>query len=141
VTGSGRWIVMAGLCLLTTLVCVSRVHLGVHSELQVIAGLAVGCALGAAYFYLSYRLLYPQYEWLLSLPPLQWLLFKDMSIVPDVMQWEYEGWLAYRQWLEGNERRGREVRVEGQGVAEAAADSILKHKPAKFDHTSNGRMQ
>lgn len=143
VTGSGRFIVVAATTTLTALVCVSRVHLGVHSEVQVVAGLAVGCALGCLYFYLSHRLLYPQYEWLLSLPPLQWLLFKDMSVVPDVLQYEYEGWLAYRQWLEGNERRGRDVRVEGVGVGEAAADSILKHKPAtgKFDHRSNGRLQ
>ena len=141
VSGSGRYIVVAGLCALTGLVCVSRVHLGVHTEVQVLAGLAVGCALGCGYFVLSYQFLYPRYEWLLSLPPMQWLLFKDMSIVPDVLQWEYEGWFAYRQWLESNERRGRDVRVEGQGVGEAAADSILKHKTAKFDHSNNGRMQ
>ena len=141
VTGSGRWIVTAGLVALSGLVCVSRIHLGVHSEVQVVAGLAVGCALGCLYFALSRSLLYPRYEALLALPPLQWLLFKDMSVVPDVLQYEYESWLAYRQWLQNNELRGREVRVEGQGVGEAAADSILNHKPARFDHRSNGRLQ
>ena len=141
VTGSGRWIVVVGLALLSGLVCVSRVHLGVHSELQVVAGLAVGCALGCVYFWLSYQLLYPRYEWLLSLPLMRWLLFKDMSVVPDVLEYEYASWLAYRQWLESNERRGRDVRVDGQGVGEAAADSILKHTTVKFDHRSNGRLQ
>ena len=74
VRGATRHVLAAALLVATALVAASRVHLNVHTPVQVAAGLLVGLVAGSAYFLLSHRLLYPRYDALLSLPVMRWLL-------------------------------------------------------------------
>ena len=136
VRGYMRHLMVAALTLATALVAVSRVDLGVHSAEQVGVGLLVGLATGYGYHVLSRLCLWPWYDWVLGWAVMRWLCMKDMSVVPDVMEFEWESWRAYKEWIELRERQkggkakrvGEEVedlRADGQGIAEAAASSIL----------------
>ena len=134
VRGYTRHALVLALTAATLLVALSRIDLGVHSAEQVLVGLLVGAATGAGYHLLSRALLWPRYGAVLDWPLMRWLCMKDMSIVPDVMRFERESWLAYREWLEHKERQSAPVadapaddlRIDGRGVAEAAASSILR---------------
>ena len=135
VRGYTRYVLVLGLMGATALVAVSRLDLGVHSVDQVGVGLGVGLVTGYGYHVVSRLCLWPLYDWVLGWWVMRWLCMKDMSVVPDVMQFEWESWRAYKEWIEEKEREkaGKstgegevDVRADGQGTAEAAASSLLR---------------
>ena len=76
---------------------------------------------------------------------------KDMSVVPDVLRYEWESWMAYRQWLERREKDTRlsasrrkqqegevdDLRADGRGVGEEAASAVLRLQHHR-DRAENG---
>jgi len=143
VRGATRYLLSLALLVTTALVAFSRIHLNVHTPLQVSVGVLIGLVTGTAYFLVSFHVLYPRYDAVLTWRIMRWLCMKDMSVVPDVLTYEWESWLAYKEWLERRERRmglkGRDgdddVRADGHGVGEAAASDVLQHHR---DRAENG---
>lgn len=141
--------ILLSLCLplLTVLVAISRIHLEVHTIGQVCAGLVIGTILGALYFAFSFQFLYQSfYPWFLRTRLAVYWSLKDMSIVPEVMQWEREAWMAYQKWLDQQtftntihqtndhpsfkqsiSQSIHDVHNPPNHVASQAADAILQH--------------
>ena len=131
VRGPVRPLMVAALAVATLTVAWSRVELGVHSLGQVGVGLAVGAVTGWGYHLLARWALWPAYDWVLGWAPMRWLAMKDMSVVPDVLQFEWETWRAYKAFLEHRETQrgeGADLRADGSGVAEEAAATLLNHR-------------
>ena len=99
---SGRWrvrhaawralLAAAGLALAAA-VAASRVLLGYHTASQVVAGAAIGAALGLGFFGAVELALRPRFAAVAAWPACVWLRVRDCSEV-DVMQVEYEAVVA-----------------------------------------------
>ncbi|KAJ2834184.1 hypothetical protein GGI24_000513 [Coemansia furcata] len=83
--------VQMGAIVLGVLVAASRVYLGYHSGMQVVAGGAVGLIAGLVWYWLVVHVLYPSglVEALLGTSVCQWLLIRDSRGVPDIALAEY----------------------------------------------------
>ncbi|KAJ2044312.1 hypothetical protein GGI08_007140 [Coemansia sp. S2] len=83
--------VQMGAAVLGVLVAASRVYLGYHTVIQVLAGGMVGLVAGLVWYWLVEHVLYPSglVEKLLSTFICQWLLIRDSRGVPDIALAEY----------------------------------------------------
>jgi len=67
----------------------SRVYLGYHAPWQVVVGVAVGAASGAAWHALTFRFLQPHYSRICGMPLARSLRMRDCSAVQDIVDAEY----------------------------------------------------
>ncbi|KAJ1773526.1 hypothetical protein IW140_002024 [Coemansia sp. RSA 1813] len=84
--------VQAGAIALGLLVMVSRVYLGYHTTLQVIAGGIVGICSGCVWLWLVERAIYASkfVDIVLDWPVCKWLLIRDSRNVQDIALAEYK---------------------------------------------------
>ena len=81
---------------LATAVALSRVYLGYHSILQVIAGAGLGMAV-AAFWHVLLVLLHPRLCWFCRLPMFTLLAVRDTWNVPDPLEVERQAFLARKE--------------------------------------------
>ncbi|CAI8602643.1 unnamed protein product [Vicia faba] len=75
----------------------SRVYLGYHTVAQVFAGTALGLFLGAAWFWIVNKLLFPFYPVIEESAFGRWFYVKDTSHIPNVFKFEYDQARAFRK--------------------------------------------
>ncbi|KAJ1734955.1 hypothetical protein LPJ61_000805 [Coemansia biformis] len=83
--------VQLGAVVLGALVVVSRVYLGYHTVLQVLVGVGVGLASGAAWYAFTEAVVRPGgiVDAALATYPCRWLLIRDSHGIPDIALAEY----------------------------------------------------
>lgn len=75
----------------------SRVYLHYHTPRQVLVGFAAGLVVGAGWFFATAVARHTGLlAWGLSLPPAQYLRFRDLALDEDVLQAGWEKWQAHQ---------------------------------------------
>ncbi|KAJ1826017.1 hypothetical protein LPJ73_009109 [Coemansia sp. RSA 2703] len=71
---------------------ISRVYLGYHTTLQVLAGTVVGLMAGYIWYQFIERVVYPSgaVAYILDTPICRWLLIRDSREIKDIVRTEYE---------------------------------------------------
>ncbi|KAI8138014.1 phosphatidic acid phosphatase type 2/haloperoxidase [Fennellomyces sp. T-0311] len=87
-------VVSVAMFALALLVSYSRVYLGYHTLLQVIAGTTIGCIFGIAWYgFTEYGLRRSGLiQWVLDHPVGKLLYLRDMRTIDNVARWEYKQW-------------------------------------------------
>ncbi|EKX39757.1 hypothetical protein GUITHDRAFT_154363 [Guillardia theta CCMP2712] len=76
--------------LLSGAVVFGRVHLGFHTEAQVIVGLCVGVLFGGCYYTLLHFLIFPRFSDMAAWGISRFLMLRDCKHVDNVIQSEYD---------------------------------------------------
>ncbi|GAB1597881.1 dolichyldiphosphatase 1-like [Argonauta hians] len=93
-------------CIVTLLVCISRVYLGYHFVSQVLCGALLGMALGAAWFCTVHLVLTPFFPVIAASLIGEFLMVRDSTLIPHVMWFEYKS--------SRSEARNRQRKVTGR---------------------------
>mmetsp|Transcript_28709 Transcript_28709/g.65067 ORF Transcript_28709/g.65067 Transcript_28709/m.65067 type:complete len:214 (-) Transcript_28709:31-672(-) len=83
--------------LLSVAVVFGRVHLGFHTEAQVIVGLAVGFLFGGCYYAFLHLVLFPRFPAMASWSLSKFLMLRDCQHVDNVIQAEYDFYASRRK--------------------------------------------
>eukprot|EP00106_Octopus_bimaculoides_P016015 XP_014783457.1 PREDICTED: dolichyldiphosphatase 1-like [Octopus bimaculoides] len=93
-------------CIVTVLVCISRVYLGYHFVSQVLCGALLGMILGAAWFCTVHLILTPFFPVIAASLIGEFLMVRDSTLIPHVMWFEYKS--------SRSEARNRQRKVTGR---------------------------
>ncbi|KAJ2376211.1 hypothetical protein IW150_002115 [Coemansia sp. RSA 2607] len=87
-----KLVVQTGAVALSMLTIISRVYLGYHTTLQVLAGTVVGLMAGYIWYQFIERVVYPSgaVAYILDTPICRWLLVRDSREIKDIVRTEYE---------------------------------------------------
>ncbi|CAO3596855.1 unnamed protein product [Absidia cylindrospora] len=94
---------MAAMLTMSSLVCLSRIYLGYHTLGQVIIGSLVGVVFGLIwYMAMEGARTMGLVDMVLDTSLAQWLLLRDMRNIDNVLEWEYQNWVAWQASVSRN---------------------------------------